>query len=62
MTFVLFGSFSTRLLFGYNVCIVAEIKLFNASMTLNDFAIGAGEAGTLNMWYESDLDALISRT
>ena len=25
-------------------------------------AIGSGAAGTLNMWYESDLDALMSRT
>ena len=25
-------------------------------------AIGAGAAGCLNMWYESDLDALMTRT
>ena len=25
-------------------------------------AIGSGAAGALNMWYESDLDALMSRT
>ena len=25
-------------------------------------SIGAGAAGALNMWYESDLDALMSRT
>src|SRR4051794_20883072 len=25
-------------------------------------AVGAGASGTLNMWYESDIDALMSRT
>ena len=25
-------------------------------------SIGAGAAGALNMWYESDLDALMTRT
>ena len=40
----------------------AEINFFNASMSLIAVAIGAGAAGTLNMWYESDLDALMSRT
>jgi len=25
-------------------------------------AVGAGASGALNMWYESDIDALMSRT
>ena len=32
------------------------------SISLLAVALGAGAAGTLNMWYESDLDALMSRT
>ena len=31
-------------------------------LSLFAVALGAGAAGTLNMWYESDLDALMSRT
>ena len=31
-------------------------------MSLLAVAIGSGAAGALNMWYESDLDALMSRT
>jgi len=31
-------------------------------MSLLAVAIGSGAAGSLNMWYESDLDALMSRT
>ena len=31
-------------------------------MSLIAVALGAGAAGTLNMWYEADLDALMSRT
>ena len=39
-----------------------EIKFFNAVISLIAVALGAGAAGTLNMWYESDLDALMTRT
>lgn len=39
-----------------------EIDLLSASMSLIAVALGAGAAGTLNMWYEADLDALMSRT
>ena len=39
-----------------------QISLFNSSMSLLAVALGAGAAGTLNMWYESDLDALMERT
>ena len=31
-------------------------------LSLLAVALGAGAAGTLNMWYESDLDALMTRT
>ena len=34
----------------------------SACISLLAVAIGSGAAGTLNMWYESDLDALMSRT
>ena len=39
-----------------------EVSFFNASLSLVAVALGAGAAGTLNMWYESDLDALMKRT
>ena len=39
-----------------------ETNFLNASISLIAVALGAGAAGTLNMWYESDLDALMSRT
>ena len=39
-----------------------QIDLISASISLVAVAIGAGAAGTLNMWYEADLDALMSRT
>ena len=39
-----------------------EVSFFNASLSLIAVALGAGAAGTLNMWYESDLDALMKRT
>ena len=39
-----------------------EVSFFNASLSLIAVALGAGAAGTLNMWYESDLDALMERT
>ena len=39
-----------------------EVSFFNASLSIVAVALGAGAAGTLNMWYESDLDALMKRT
>ena len=38
------------------------VIFFNATLSLLSVAIGAGAAGALNMWYESDLDALMKRT
>ncbi len=39
-----------------------KINFFNASFSLLAVALGSGAAGALNMWYESDLDSLMSRT
>jgi len=39
-----------------------EVSILNSICSLLAVALGAGAAGTLNMWYESDLDALMSRT
>ena len=44
--------------------IIAPIKVdfLTAALSLLAVALGAGAAGSLNMWYESDLDALMKRT
>ena len=39
-----------------------EVDIITAIISLLAVSLGAGAAGTLNMWYESDLDALMSRT
>ena len=39
-----------------------QVDFFTAMFSLIAVAIGAGAAGTLNMWYESDIDALMQRT
>ena len=39
-----------------------EVDIIMAIVSLLAVSLGAGAAGTLNMWYESDLDALMSRT
>ena len=39
-----------------------DISFINAFLSLISVALGAGAAGTLNMWYESDLDAVMTRT
>ena len=39
-----------------------NVDFTTACISLLAVAIGSGAAGTLNMWYESDLDALMSRT
>ena len=39
-----------------------QVGFFSALLSIIAVAIGAGAAGTLNMWYEADLDALMKRT
>ena len=39
-----------------------QVDFFSACISLIAVAIGAGAAGSLNMWYEADLDALMTRT
>jgi protoheme IX farnesyltransferase len=39
-----------------------QVSFLTATISLLSVAIGAGAAGALNMWYESDLDALMKRT
>ena len=39
-----------------------NIKTLNAIISIALVAIGAGAAGCLNMWYEADVDALMTRT
>ena len=39
-----------------------NVDLKTSIISLLAVAIGSGAAGALNMWYESDLDALMSRT
>ena len=39
-----------------------KVSYLNSILSLIAVALGAGAAGTLNMWYESDLDALMTRT
>ena len=39
-----------------------KINFINAIFSLGAVALGSGAAGALNMWYESDVDSLMSRT
>jgi len=39
-----------------------KIPLFNSLFSIFFVTLGAGAAGTLNMWYEADLDKLMTRT
>jgi len=39
-----------------------KINFLNAVFSLLAVALGSGAAGALNMWYESDLDSLMTRT
>ena len=39
-----------------------KVDISSSLISLLAVAIGSGAAGVLNMWYESDLDALMSRT
>tara|TARA_B100001063_G_C16701762_1_gene522953 strand:- start:346 stop:1266 length:921 start_codon:yes stop_codon:yes gene_type:complete len=56
MSLVLFTCMVGLLIAPYNV------DLKTSLISLLAVAIGSGAAGALNMWYESDLDALMSRT
>ena len=40
----------------------STIETTNAIIGIVLVAIGAGAAGCLNMWYDSDIDALMTRT
>jgi len=40
----------------------SNINISDAMIGITLVALGAGAAGCLNMWYESDLDALMTRT
>ena len=40
----------------------STIDTFNAIVGIIMVALGAGAAGCLNMWYDSDIDAIMSRT
>jgi len=44
--------------------LIAPIKInfIDAIVSLFAVALGSGAAGALNMWYESDLDSLMTRT
>ena len=39
-----------------------QVDFITSALSLCAVALGAGAAGALNMWYESDLDALMKRT
>ena len=39
-----------------------QISMFDAIISIGFVTLGAGAAGALNMWYEADLDKLMSRT
>ena len=39
-----------------------KINFIDAAFSLLAVALGSGAAGALNMWYESDLDSLMTRT
>ena len=39
-----------------------QVNFLSALLSLVAVALGAGASGSLNMWYESDIDALMKRT
>ena len=39
-----------------------SVTFYNSVVSIFFVAIGAGSAGALNMWYEADLDKLMTRT
>ncbi len=44
------------------VCAPGQMNLFLAAASILCIAVGAGASAALNMWYEADTDALMSRT
>ena len=40
----------------------SKVNFINSIISLFAVALGSGAAGALNMWYEADLDSLMSRT
>ena len=44
--------------------LIAPVKVdfLNAAFSIFAVALGAGAAGALNMWYEADLDSVMTRT
>jgi protoheme IX farnesyltransferase len=40
----------------------AKVNFLSSSLALFFVALGAGAAGALNMWYDSEIDAVMSRT
>ncbi|MEE9346934.1 MAG: heme o synthase [Robiginitomaculum sp.] len=44
------------------VCAPGQMNLLQAAASILCIAIGAGASAALNMWYEADTDALMSRT
>ena len=40
----------------------AEINFLTSAISIFAVALGSGAAGALNMWYEADLDSLMTRT
>ena len=39
-----------------------KVNFLDATLSLFAVALGSGAAGALNMWYESDLDSIMTRT
>ena len=46
---------------GY-VCAPGGLPLWNAMIAILSIAVGAGASGALNMWYDADIDAKMTRT
>ncbi|PHR61690.1 MAG: protoheme IX farnesyltransferase [Robiginitomaculum sp.] len=44
------------------ICARVPMNLFMAIVSIICIAVGAGAAGALNMWYDRDIDAVMSRT
>jgi heme o synthase len=40
----------------------SKVNFIDAILSLSAVALGSGAAGALNMWYEADLDSIMSRT
>ncbi len=46
---------------GY-VCAPSSLPFWNAMIAIFSIAVGAGASGALNMWYDADIDARMTRT